>query len=165
MARLFSDDELEVLARFPPPPTRGGARDRKLRASAVRRRRARAFVRRDRRRTRNWITHTFGFAAQSGDPELLGGLIEATQTYFAVFPDPIAPVGDAEQSVAPLIAQLSEGTATDAALARFDAMEGRWRRAQDALRDWLSMLLSRIYRQRGIDTLEPRCVTPPNEPS
>ena len=154
MARLFSDDELEVLARSPRRQLEealetGSSEQVQSVAAAL----ERSFVGTV-DGTRNWITHTFGFAAQSGDPELLGGLIEATQTYFAVFPDPIAPVGDAEQSVAPLIAQLSEGTATDAALARFDAMEGRWRRAQDALRDWLSMLLSRIYRQRGIDTLE-----------
>ena len=42
----------------------------------------------------------------------------------------------------------------DDLLARFDAIERRSRAAQDTLRDWLSALLSRIYRQGGVDTLE-----------
>ena len=42
----------------------------------------------------------------------------------------------------------------DDALARFDELDARSREAQDALRDWLSALLSRIYRERGVDTLE-----------
>ena len=34
---------------------------------------------------------------------------------------------------------------------RFDAMEARWLRLQDLYRDWLSTILSTIYRTMGID--------------
>jgi hypothetical protein len=154
MARLFTDEELELLARSPRRQVEDaletGSSERVQSVAASLERSFAGTV----EGTSNWITYTFGFASQSDDPALLGGLIEATRNFFAVFPDPSAPIGTARGSVAPLIAQLCKDAAPELALARFDAMEDRWRRAQDALRDWLSVLLSRIYRESGIDTLE-----------
>lgn len=140
MSRLFSDEELELLARSPRRQLEdalatGEPELVQSTAAAL----ERSFVGTV-EGTRNWIAHTFGFAAQSDEPELLGELVDATQTFFAVFPDPI------ERS--------RESTLGAPTLERFDAMEARCRREQDALRDWLSMLLSRVYRQCGVDTLE-----------
>jgi cell division inhibitor SulA len=154
MARLFSDEALEALARSPrrqldDAVATGTAAEVLAVATAL----ERSFVGTV-DGTRNWIAHTFGFAAQSGEPLLMPSLVDATEHFFAVYPDPIAARPDTEQRIAPLIAQLTERGDTDLATARFDAMEERWRRSQDALRDWLSVLLSRIYRQSGIETLE-----------
>jgi hypothetical protein len=104
--------------------------------------------------TRNWITHTLGFAAQESDVVLLEGLVEATHRFFAVFPDSLTPLGADAVPVAPLIVRAAADGAVDTALARFDELDDRARQAQDALRDWLSALLSRIYRQCGVETLE-----------
>jgi hypothetical protein len=154
MSRLFSDAELEVLARSPRRQLEdtivGGDRERVQSVAGTLERSFSGTV----EGTRNWITHTFGFAARHEEPELLGSLIDATHDFFAVYPDPLTPRDANEPSVAPLIAELAAHATPDAALARFDAMEDRWRRAQDALRDWLSVLLSRIYRDHGVDVLE-----------
>jgi hypothetical protein len=101
--------------------------------------------------TRNWVTHTFGFASQAPDLDLLGGLVQATQQFFAVFPDSLAPLA---ATAPPFPRRDQADDDDDDLLARFDAIERRSRAAQDALRDWLSALLSRIYRQGGVDTLE-----------
>lgn len=154
MSRLFSDEALEALGRSPRQQLADTiATSDPAEVLAVATALERSFVGTV-DGTRNWVAHTFGFAAQSGEPLLMSGLVDATERFFAVYPDPIAPRTDSEDRVAPLIARLVERGDADLASARFDAMEDRWRRAQDALRDWLSVLLTQIYRQCGIDALE-----------
>ncbi len=104
--------------------------------------------------TRNWIAHTFGFAAQEPETALLEALVEATHRFFAVYPDSTTALGTVAEPRTPVIVQAAADGAVDDALAHFDALNARSREAQDALRDWLSALLSRIYRERGVDTLE-----------
>lgn len=140
MSRLFSDEELALLARSPRRQLEDAlASGDEAQIASTAAALERSYVRTV-EGTRSWITHTFAFAAQSDEPELLLGLVEATQTFFTVFPDTIGVA--------------TEDVTAPPSLAWFDALEARCRREQDALRDWLSMLLSRIYRQRGVDTLE-----------
>jgi len=144
--RLFDDEALAQLARSPrrqleDAVASGDAASARALADSLERSMAGTID-----GTRNWVTHTLGFAAQAPDPDLLGGLVEATQQFFAVFPDSLAPLAAAAPDA-------DEAEANDL-LARFDAIEHRSRAAQDTLRDWLSALLSRIYRQGGVDTLE-----------
>jgi hypothetical protein len=154
MSRLFSDEVLAALERSPHRQVEdaiatGNPSDVLTVATAL----ERSFVGTV-EGTRNWIGHTFGFAAQSGEAQLASSLVGATEHFFSVSPDPIATRRSRESSVAPLIAQLAERNGGELALRRFDAMEERWRREQDALRDWLSVLLTCIYRDYGIDVLE-----------
>jgi hypothetical protein len=154
MSRLFSDEALAALSRSPrrqleDATATGDAAEVRALTTAL----ERSFVGTV-EGTRNWIAHTLGFAAQRDEPLLMSALVDATEHFFAVYPDPVAARPPDEPRAAPLIAQLVERGDTDLALARFDAMEDRWRRAQDALRDWLSVLLSSIYRECGIDVLE-----------
>ena len=145
--RLFDDAALERLARSPRRQLEdalasGDAASARALADSLERSMAGTID-----GTRNWVTHTFGFAAQAPDPDLLGGLVEATQQFFAVFPDSLAPL-----ATTPMPRRDDQND--DDLLARFDAIERSSRAAQDALRDWLSVLLSRIYRQGGVETLE-----------
>jgi hypothetical protein len=151
--RLFTDEALAELARSPHQQvedaiTTGDAE----RIQSVTVALERSFVGTV-EGTRNWISHTFGFAAQHPDPALLQDLVETTTAFFAQSSDPIGPPSN-DASAAPLITQLAASAQADRALSRFDSMEDQWRRLQDAYRDWLSMLLSRIYRQRGVGELE-----------
>ena len=145
--RLFDDAALERLARSPRRQLEdalasGDAESARALADSLERSMAGTID-----GTRNWVTHTFGFAAQAPDPDLLGGLVQATQTFFAVFPDSLEPLATTPMP--------RRDVADDNDLvAHFDAIERSSRAAQDALRDWLSALLSRIYRQGGVDTLE-----------
>jgi hypothetical protein len=146
--RLFDDDALERLARSPRRQVKdalavGDAASAQAVADSLERSMAGTIE-----GTRNWVTHTFGFAAQAPDPDLLGGLVEATQQFFAVFPDSLAPLAAAAPP------SLRRGDTDDDLLTRFEATELHSRATQDALRDWLSALLSRIYRQCGIEMLD-----------
>ena len=90
--RLFDDAALERLARSPRRQLEdalasGDAASARALADSLERSMAGTID-----GTRNWVTHTFGFAAQAPDPDLLGGLVQATQQFFAVFPDSLAPL-------------------------------------------------------------------------
>jgi hypothetical protein len=151
--RLFTDEALAELARSPHQQvedaiTTGDAERIQSVTGAL----ERSFVGTV-EGTRNWISHTFGFAAQHTEPGLLQDLVETTAAFFAHSSDPIGPPSS-HASAAPLITQLAASAQADRALSRFDSMEDQWRRLQDAYRDWLSTLLSRIYRQRGVGELE-----------
>ena len=154
MSRLFTDEQLAALSRTPHEQVRDAlaAGD----ADAVRTLVAgleRSFVGTV-DGTRNWVAHTIAYVARERSPEELVGLVDASQRFFAVHPDPTGSSASAGESVAGLIADLAARGEPEVALARFDAMELRWTRLQDLYRDWLSMLLSTIYRSTGIDALE-----------
>jgi hypothetical protein len=154
VSRLFTDAELNALSRTPHEQVRDALQSgdtstlRTLVTSLER-----SFVGTV-DGTRNWVTHTIGYVARERPAEELVRLVDATQRFFSVYPDPAGSSAGADQPVAGLIADLAERGDTDAALARFDAMELRWTRLQDLYRDWLSTLLSTIYRDLGIDALE-----------
>ncbi len=159
MSRLFTDAELAALARTPHEQvadavaTGDDAVVRPLATSLER-----SFVGTV-AGTRNWVTHTVAFVARERPAEDLAALVAATRRFFAAYPDPTSPGspgrdGEADDSEAGPIADLAARGDAALALARFDAMEARWRALQDQYRDWLSALLSTIYRTMGIDVLE-----------
>jgi hypothetical protein len=152
--RLFDDEELERLARSPRRQLEdalatGDAEAVGAVAAGLERSFAGTID-----GTRNWISHTFGFAAQEPDDALLAGLVEAAHRFFAMYPDSMAASGTVAEPSTPVIVQACTDGSADDALAHFDALDARSREAQDALRDWLSALLSQIYRARGVDALE-----------
>jgi hypothetical protein len=164
VSRLFTDDDLASLARTPhdqlADAIAAGDDDvtRPLVASLERSFAGTVAG------TRNWVTHTLAFVARERSAEELAELVAATQRFFAVYPG--APVPDAPGPGSPSpdgaaggsdagpIADLAAHGEHGPALARFDAMEARWRALQDQYRDWLSTILSTIYRSMGIDVLE-----------
>jgi hypothetical protein len=154
VSRLFTDEQLAALSRTPHVQVRdalaAGDADalRTLVASLER-----SFVGTV-DGTRNWVTHTLGYVARERSGEELARLVDASQRFFATSPDPTGSAAGADEPVAGLIADLAERGDADLALARFDAMELRWLRLQDLYRDWLSALLSTIYRSMGIEVLE-----------
>lgn len=158
MSRLFTDEQLAALSRTPHEQVRDAIATgddsmvRPLVTSLER-----SFVGTV-EGTRNWVTHTLAYVARERPVDELVRLVGATQRFFALLPDPAgsgASGDDArDERVADLIADLAARGDTDMALARFDAMELRWLRLQDLYRDWLSTLLSTIYRSMGIDVLE-----------
>jgi hypothetical protein len=154
MSRLFTDEELARLARSPgrqladalaagDPAALGAC------ATAL----ERSFVGTV-AGTRNWIAHTFGFAAHHDDPALLAGLVDATHRCFAVFPEPVEAFDTGAPSVVADILDRASRDDHAGARAAFDALEARTRAAQDTLRDWLSALLSHVYREHGVEVLE-----------
>ena len=154
MTRLFTDDELARLARSPHQQVADALADGHLDAlGTLAAALERSFVGTV-AGTRNWIAHTFGFASHHDDPALLPGLVAATHEFFAAYPDPTDALGGDEPSVVPAIVDAARRGEVAGALATFDALEARAREAQDALRDWLSALLSHVYRGHGVDTLE-----------
>jgi hypothetical protein len=154
VSRLFTDEQLAALSRTPYEQVRDALADGDVEA-------VRTLVTSLERSfvgtvdgTRNWVTHTIAYVARERSTEELARLVDASQGFFASYPDPTGSSAGADEPVAGLIADLAERADTDAALARFDAMELRWTRLQDLYRDWLSTLLSTIYRTMGIDALE-----------
>lgn len=154
MVRLFTDRELARLARSPHEQMADAVAGRDLDAlTRLATALERSFVGTV-AGTRNWITHTFGFAARHDEPSVLPGLVGATHELFAAYPDPLDALGEDRGPVVAAIVDAAARDDPDGALARFDALEARTREAQDALRDWLSALLSHVYRAHGVDTLE-----------
>ncbi len=103
--------------------------------------------------TRNWVAHTFGWAAVEGPEGVTSELVDVTHDFYLRHPEP-SDVGDESTSaVDEVVAAAGTGDADGAARA-FDEMEAAWRRRQDFLRDWLCTLLSHIYRTRGLEPLE-----------
>ena len=154
MTRLFSDEALRGLARSPHEQVADAIAEGD--ADAIRDLATtleRSFVGTV-EGTRNWVTHTIAFVARERPAEDLAGLIAASQEMFSVHPDPVGRGTEHTGRVAPFVAMLAARGEADAALARFDAMEDWWRRLQDLYRDWLSVLLSHIYRTFGIDELD-----------
>jgi hypothetical protein len=154
VSRLFTDEQLAALSRTPHEQVRdalasGDAAAIRTLVTGL----ERSFVGTV-DGTRNWVTHTIAYVARERPANELVRLVDASQRLFSVYPDPTGSSTGADESVAGLIADLAERGDTDAALARFDAMELRWTRLQDLYRDWLSTLLSTIYREIGIDALE-----------
>jgi hypothetical protein len=153
MTRIFTDDELRRLERSPrqqlSDALAGGdvaavrtvtdSLERSLVGTVV--------------GTRNWVACTMAHAATYDDGKLLAELIDVTHRCFCLHPDP-ADVGDATQTVVDEVVGHARSNDMVAAVACFDAMEAVWRLRQDFARDWLSMLLSHIYRSRGLDALE-----------
>jgi hypothetical protein len=157
MSRLFSDEELGRLERSPHEQVRdalavGDLDELRSLVGAL----ERAFIGTV-AGTRNWTAHTIAFVATDRSAEDLAALVRATQLLFAAYPETIDPDDDPPESVTNEIIAIVRSGDHDAALARFDAMEAHWRDLQDLYRDWLSALLSEIYRAFGIDALD-RCL-------
>jgi hypothetical protein len=153
MARLFSDDELRSLER---PPRRQfadavatGDLDEVRRVAASLERSFIGTV----IGTQRWIGHTFAYASTEGPSSLVHDLVDATHRCHAVHPEPVPYRDTAESCVDEIVALVAAGD-QDAAIARFDEMDETWRAQQDFARDWLSVLLSAVYRSYGLPELE-----------
>jgi hypothetical protein len=154
VSRLFTDEQLAALSRTPHDQVRDALDAGDITAlAALVTSLERSFVGTV-DGTRNWVTHTLAYVARERPAEELARLVDASQRFFAEYPDPTGSSAAADESVTGLIADLAARGEPEAALARFDAMELRWLRLQDLYRDWLCTLLSTVYRTAGISELE-----------
>lgn len=153
MTRLFTDEQLRSLERTPRrqlnDALRTGDEDRVTTTTAGLERSFIGTV----VGTRNWVGHTFGWAGSEGPADLLSELVDVTHELFTIHPEPV-DVGDASASVVDVVVAAARDGDEVTAAVTFDAMEDAWRSRQDFLRDWLSTLLSHLYRTRGLDELE-----------
>lgn len=101
-----------------------------------------------------WLAHALDFVALRHHADGLALLAPATRRFFAVHPDARAVTEEPPASVASEV--LARATAGDheGALAAYDDASDAWRRLQDVYRDWISLVLSHVYRTYGVDELE-----------
>lgn len=153
MTRLFTDDELRAIERTPHQQLADAVASGDLDAVATTTAGLeRSFVGTV-VGTRNWVAHTFGWAAIEGPEGITNELVDATTSLYARHPEPVDDY-DLTASVVDQVRAAAAAGDRDGALAIFDAMEADWCRRQDFLRDWLSALLSHVYRAHGLDQLE-----------
>ena len=152
--RLFSDDELTALGRSPwlALPEAIEARQFNEIEGIVTNLEVSCHAQID--RYTGWISNIFGYFAQQWGHEGGATAARATRAFFASSPD---TVGVGADDPAPGAAQIAiAATKRDRwiALDLFGELTARWRRSIDLHRDWISALLSDIYRNHGPDQLE-----------
>jgi hypothetical protein len=153
MARFLSDEQLRSLERSPhrqmvDAVESGDVEDVRRVATALERSFVNTVV-----GTRRWIGHTFAYAASEGPTSLVHELVDATHRCSSVHPEAVPHLDTAESQVEEIVALVADGE-NDTAIVRFDSMDDRWRAQQDYARDWLSVLLSVVYRSCGLHELE-----------
>lgn len=153
-ARLFSDDELAALALSPRAQLQAhlGAGDAAAAAAVVAD--LETELGRQIDRYTHWISTLFAHAAERHGPSGSAALVHATREMFLRHPDPGVAGPDLPETVAPAVATAAWAGDPAAALDRFDAAVDHWRRLVDLYRDWISALLSDLYRRHGPDELE-----------
>lgn len=151
--RLLTDEQLVALARSP--------RDRIARhllvgevdeAVAVAERLERELHGQVDRYT-HWTTSLFAFLGERHGPAGSARAVHATRGLFARYPA-VGPVH--AELPEPLVPAVAAGGRDDpyGTLEDLDATLARWRHLVDLHRDWISALLSEIYRSHGPDELE-----------
>ena len=101
---------------------------------------------------RAWIAATIEFVA-SVTPADLPALIASVRDFFARYPGD----GDGEEPpsiTADQVAAIARAGDHAGALARHGEMLDAWRALHDLYRDWVSAVLSFVYREQGADALE-----------
>jgi hypothetical protein len=153
-ARLFTDDELAALARSP----RAELEVRLVAGDAVGAETLvadlEAELGRQIDRYTHWISTLFAHADERRGPAGSAELVHATRDLFVRHPDPGVAGPDLPETVAPAVARAARAGDHAAALDEFDAAVGHWRLLVDLYRDWISALLSDLYRRHGPDELE-----------
>jgi hypothetical protein len=110
--------------------------------------------------SRSWVGWVFAHVGERHGQEGLTAAVAATSRFFAALAAVGGMVPEAEgltddsEAVIHEIADRAEADDPRGALAAFDAFEMACRAVQDTYRDWLSSLLSEVYRQWGPDELE-----------
>lgn len=154
VTRLFSDEELAELARSP----RAQLVDRLVAADGDGAEAVAADLERELGRQidryTHWISTLFAFAAERRGPAGSAEVVHATRDLFARHPDLGASGPALPTPVAPAVGRAARGGDDGAVLDLFDDAVDRWRRLVDLYRDWISALLSDLYRRHGPDELE-----------
>jgi hypothetical protein len=109
-------------------------------------------------RYRHWLGELVRLEVERRGEAGAIALVDATRALLAVHPDvQLAGQHDPESFVTALsglVAACGGGSTVAEALAAFDALVDRWRATVDLHRDWISALLSAVYRDGGPHALE-----------
>ena len=151
--RLLTDDQLADLAR-PPALTLVGLLERAdlgavaSWASSIQRCWQAAV-----RGYHDWIAHTQAHLLDRHGPAALAALAPATGSFFARHPDTARSDGVDQAGRERVLAAAARADAASARQA-FEDWAEPWRCLHDLHRDWLSDVLSHVYRTYGVDELE-----------
>jgi hypothetical protein len=106
------------------------------------------------RRYRHWLAALFEFAGdRHGEPGRIR-LLDATRAALVDHPDALLAEGADPDGFGPTMAGRVADGDVPGSLAVFDDLDARWRRHVDLHRDWISALLTAVYRCGGADELE-----------
>jgi len=101
----------------------------------------------------HWTSGLFAFLTERHGAEGSAAALHATRGFFAVYPAVGAVHAELPPPMAGLVASAGEadpyGTLVD-----LDTVLAHWRNLVDLHRDWISALLSEVYRRHGPDELE-----------
>jgi hypothetical protein len=108
----------------------------------------------------SWLACVFAYIGELHGQEGLAAAVLATSRFFGALAEAGAPFPGADgmsEDSGGVVGRVAEPARTgdsDRALAAFDAFEGACRILQDTYCDWLSSLLSEVYRRWGPEELE-----------
>jgi hypothetical protein len=151
---LFSDDQLAALGRSPWLVVPEALEARRFEEAEQVVAGLEAGCRGQLDRYTGWLSSIFEFFAQEWgrDGEIVA--IRATRAFFATSPDVAAVDADDPAPAAAAIVAAATSQGSGAARDLFEELVARWRRSIDLHRDWISALLSAVYRREGPDRLE-----------
>lgn len=153
MTRIFSDEELDLLARRP----RDQIEDAVARSPGEALETFERWVRRHTAFTEGfyrWVATIQGWLYERHGPEGLATTADLDSRLAHASPGSSARDGDLEALCEAVREVLGESTRTGAVLARWDAVESHLRTVHDHHRDRVSAYLSHVYRSHGVDELE-----------
>jgi hypothetical protein len=155
-ARLFTDDELVALARSPADELEGLLAAGRAAgigplAASIERSWQGAIV-----GYHNWIAHTEGYLFERHGAAALARLVPVTGRLLALHPDRDLAGGTSDDGPAmpEVLAGLAGTGDFDVVRSRFGVWQDEQRKIHDLLRDWVSALLSHVYRFYGVEELE-----------
>ncbi|HWJ62721.1 MAG TPA: hypothetical protein VNS19_12185 [Acidimicrobiales bacterium] len=152
--RAFTDDELADLALGPRAQVEaalasGRPEDVRLAVEAIERDLGGQID-----RYTHWISTLFAFVGERHGAPGSAAAIHATRSLFAAHPDVGEPGPTLPEPVADEVAAAAAEGDVAAALGVVDRSLARWRTLVDLYRDWISALLTDVYRRHGADELE-----------
>jgi hypothetical protein len=102
----------------------------------------------------HWIGSIFVFVADQTEKPSRANPTHATRNFFALYPDVAGVPEGFPPSLAAELSDLDPPESTEATLKRVDFWLTQWRDIIDLYRDWISALLTDLYRSGGPDQLE-----------
>lgn len=160
--RYFSDDELATLSRTPREDLENALHQEPAAVADTATSIARSY--KDQiGGSRDWVGSIFTCVGERGGSKALADLVATTPRVFQALgasevaiegnslPEDV--VADSAGMVGQVVDRASSGD-TEGALSAFDSYEESCRVVQDEYRDWLTALLSSVYRRSGPDELE-----------
>ncbi len=105
-------------------------------------------------RYESWTAHIRGFVAERFGSDGERAMVAWEREFFVRYPDVGGVPAQRPESAAQAVASAAQSGDDDLALGRFDDVTAQWRALIDFHRDWISWLLSQVYRKHGIDELE-----------